>query len=127
MYLTVVNQIKGTCGDSFGAQKERNMNFRVKGPKNTQTYRGLAKEITFGEFKALIAKDCGVPVEQQTCVTQFAVASPLDSPLVSFGMPMTVLVAADTDLVSAFLKSGEMITLELYVCVTTLCILEILN
>jgi len=74
------------------------MNFRVKGPKNTQTYRQLSKDLTFGEFRALIEKDCNVPKDQQ---------------ILSFGMPTQTVDAKDETLVSAVLKSGESINLEM--------------
>jgi ubiquitin thioesterase OTU1 len=73
------------------------MNFRVKGPQKTATFRSLPNTTTLGEFKALIAKECGVPVGDQT---------------LTFGMPTQTITSEDSALVSSILKTGESITLE---------------
>jgi ubiquitin thioesterase OTU1 len=73
------------------------MNFRVKAPQKTATFRAIPTTTTLGEFKALIEKECGVPVEDQT---------------LTFGMPTQTITNDDSSLVSSILKTGESITLE---------------
>jgi ubiquitin thioesterase OTU1 len=74
------------------------MNLRVKGPKVTQTYRGLATTTTLGDFKLTLQKDFAVNPSEQ-CL--------------SFGMPTQTITSYDGTPLNSIVKSGECITLEI--------------
>jgi ubiquitin thioesterase OTU1 len=76
------------------------MNLRVKGPKNTQTYRGIVTTTTLGDFKLTLQNDFGVNPPEQN---------------LSFGMPTQTISSDDGTLLNSIVKSGECITLEVKV------------
>jgi ubiquitin thioesterase OTU1 len=73
------------------------MNLRVKGPKSTQTYRGVATTTTLGDFKLTLQKDFEINPSEQS---------------LSFGMPTQTITSDDGTLLNSIVKSGECITLE---------------